>query len=593
MSKIKEILKNEKYYSIIIILIASIFICIPLMSKNIDMTYDDGIQHIARIIGTYQSLQEGETAIMSNFCNGFGYSWNLFYSPLTAFAPLIFKIFGASFTVCIKWFMFLVVFISGYFMYLFTKKITKNNNIAIIASILYIFAPYRLTDMYIRNALAELTSFVFLPLIFLGLYNIFNEQKNEKKEDKKITQLKEKYYIKNSLILTLGTVGLILTHTIVTMYTAIFAIIYVIINYKKLKDKKVLKVLLINTILILVITAFFWVPLLQHKTQVDYEVFKEGRMERTEVLVAYKLDFYRLFFTKSNDYMIYDIGIITLLGLVFTPLAIKKIKNKSYYKIYKFALISGIISCIMTLKIFPFEYLPRTLKMIQFSFRLLEFSSFFFALVSAINIATLSKKVELKELIILLSSIMVLTVPYTTHLRTIDYIDEQRLINTVPVTENTGRVHAGCASFEYLPCKAFENRSYIEKRSQDAIILSGNAQIENANKNGSKMNFDVNYVLEETKIELPYIYYLGYDVTLEQDGKKEKLKTYETENGFVGITVPITEKAKIEMKYEGTFAMKISGFISVIGICAFIGILFLGSEEKNKILTNKQYKKLV
>ncbi len=593
MSKIKEILKNEKYYSIIIILIASIFICIPLISKNIDMTYDDGIQHIARIIGTYQSLQEGETAIMSNFCNGFGYSWNLFYSPLTAFAPLIFKTFGASFTVCIKCFMFLVVFLSGYFMYLFTKKITKNSSIAIIASILYIFAPYRLTDMYIRNALAELTSFVFLPLIFLGLYNIFNEQKDEKKEDKKIIQLKEKYYIKDSLILTLGTVGLILTHTIVTMYTTIFAIIYVIINYKKLKDKKVLKVLLINIILILVITAFFWVPLLQHKTQADYEVFKEGRMERTEVLVAYKLDFYRLFFTKSNDYMIYDIGIITLLGLVFTPSAIKKIKNKSYYKIYKFALISGIISCIMTLKIFPFEYLPRILKMIQFSFRLLEFSSFFFALVSAINIATLSKKVELKELIILLSSIMVLTVPYTTHLRTIDYIDEQRLINTVPVTENTGRVHAGCASFEYLPCKAFENRSYIEKRSQDAIILSGNAQIENANKNGSKMTFDVNYVLEETKIELPYIYYLGYDVTLEQDGKKEKLKTYETENGFVGITVPITEKAKIKVKYEGTFAMKISGFISVIGICAFIGILFLGSEEKNKILTNRQYKKPV
>lgn len=173
MQKIKELLKNEKYYSVIIILVASVFVCLPLMSENIDMTYDDGIQHISRLMGTYQSMQEEQTNIMSNFCNGFGYSWNIFYSPLTAFLPLIFKILGLSFTVCIKLFMFLVVFLSGYFMYLCVKKITKNNNIAIIAGMLYIFAPYRLTDMYIRNALAELTSFTFLPLVFLGLYNIF------------------------------------------------------------------------------------------------------------------------------------------------------------------------------------------------------------------------------------------------------------------------------------------------------------------------------------------------------------------------------------------------------------------------------------
>lgn len=71
MQKIREILKNEKYFGILIILIASIFVCIPLMSKNIDMTYDDGIQHICRLMGTYQSLQEGQTKVMSNFCNGF------------------------------------------------------------------------------------------------------------------------------------------------------------------------------------------------------------------------------------------------------------------------------------------------------------------------------------------------------------------------------------------------------------------------------------------------------------------------------------------------------------------------------------------
>lgn len=557
MFKIKEILKNEKYFSIIIILIASIFVCIPLMNKNIDMTYDDGIQHICRLIGTFNSLQEGETAIMSNFCNGFGYSWNLFYSPLTAYLPLIFKILGVSFATCIKLFMFLVVFLSGYFMYLFTKKLTKNNNIALVASILYIFAPYRLTDMYVRNALAELTSFVFLPLIFWGIYNLFDDEGNNK----------------NAYIpLIIGAVGLILTHTVITLYTAIFALIYVLINFKKLKNKRTLKILLISGLLILVITSFFWAPLLELKNSADYEVFKEGRMERTEVLIAYKLDFYRLFFTKSTDYMIYEIGIITLLGLILTPLAIKKIKQEKYYKLYLFMLISGIVCSIMTLKIFPFEHLPRMLKMLQFTFRLLEFTSFFFAAVTAINIGVLSKRFEIKEVMILLLVIMILTIPFKTHLRTLENYDEQRLIDTVPVTENTGRVHAGCASFEYLPSKAFENRAYIETRNQDAIVILGNAQIENQVKEGSNMTFDVKYVLEESQIELPYIYYIGYNVTLETNGEKTKLETFETEKGFVGIKVPIVEEGKIEVEYTGTTIMNLSGFISVIGVCVFIGI---------------------
>ena len=563
MLKIKEVLKNEKYYSIIIILIASIFICIPLMSKNIDMTYDDGIQHIARLMGTYQSLGEGQISIMSSFCNGFGYSWNIFYSPITAVAPLLFKLLGLSFTACIKLFMFVVVFLSGYFMYVFTKKVTNNNNIAIVAAILYIFAPYRLTDMYIRNALAELASFMFLPMVFLGLYNIFNEDLSKKL----------------NLWLIVGAAGLSLTHTIITMYTAILALIYIIINIKKLQEKSIQKKLIICTVLVLIITAFFWMPLLEHKQAAKYEVFKDGRMERTEVLVAYKLDFYRLFFTKSNDYMIYDIGFVTLLGLVLTPLAMKKVKETTYHKLYLFMLISGIVCAVMTLKIFPFEHLPKTLKMIQFSFRLLEFTSFFFAFIAAINIGIVSKKFEVKEILILLALLMILTFPYTRYLRTLQNFDESVLWPSVPVTENTGRVHAGCASFEYLPCKAFENRKYIESRSKQAIVLSGTAQIENEQKDGCKMSFDVNYVLEETQVELPYIYYLGYNVTLEVNGEKQKLETFETDNGFVGIKVPVLENGKIEVKYTGTTIMNLSKMISIIGVCVVIFEIIYGRKH--------------
>lgn len=182
MDKLKNILQKENVKNILILCLVSMFICLPLLSNKINIMYDDGIQHIARLIGTFQSIEEGQTfpVIMSKFCNNFGYSWNLFYSPLTAYLPLIFKLIGLSFIGCIKLFMFFAIFLSGITMYFFAKEVTKNNKVALIAGIFYIFAPYRLTDMYARNALAELTSFIFLPMIFHRI--IWNSKaKNQKR----------------------------------------------------------------------------------------------------------------------------------------------------------------------------------------------------------------------------------------------------------------------------------------------------------------------------------------------------------------------------------------------------------------------------
>ena len=159
---------KEKYLNYLLILIASIIICIPLLSKNLNIYRDDGIQHICRLIGVQQTLESGQflPMIMSNFCNNFGYSWNIFYSPITAYVPLIFKIFGMSYVGALKMFMFAITLLSGIAMYKFVVKVTKNKNIAVLAAIIYILAPYRITDMYIRTAIAELASFVFLPIVF-------------------------------------------------------------------------------------------------------------------------------------------------------------------------------------------------------------------------------------------------------------------------------------------------------------------------------------------------------------------------------------------------------------------------------------------
>lgn len=334
------------------------------------------------------------------------------------------------------------------------------------------------------------------------------------------------------------------------------------------------KNIIISISFILIITSFFWAPLLEQKASAEYEVFQSGRMERTDVLVAYKLDFSDLFYTPKTSTMIFGIGLVTMLGLILTPIAIKKMtKEKKYvrpelWKMYLFCLIAGMVSLIMTLKIFPFEYLPSSLKMLQFSFRMLEFSGFFLSFVLAINLGIMVKEIKSKHLWIILSIFVITNFFYFDHFYYREDFKEETLWPAVVVTENTGRVHAGCASFEYLPTKAFTNRSYIETRDKKVHVLEGNIEIIEEQKEKSNLSFTIKQTGEKSisKVELPYIYYVGYRVY--QEGKE--LKTYETEMGFVGIEIPEGKEGKIEVSYKGSNIMQITAALSITGMIFLI-----------------------
>ena len=609
--KLKRIIPNIKsgeYANIAIIFIVSIFVCLPLLNKNCNIYIDDGIQHLCRLIGTEQTLVSKQflPMIMSNFCNNFGYSWNIFYSPLTAYIPLIFRIFSFSFETCLKLFMFVVTVATGIAMYKFVIKITKNKNIAILASVLYIIAPYRITDMYVRMALAELTSFIFIPMVFSGMYSIINENKK-------------------SSLLIIGASGLILTHTVVCMYTAMLCFVYLIVFIRKLNKKSILN-LLVSLLMIVLITSFYWVGLAQHYFSTSYEVFVPGRMERVDVLNFYKTSLSQLVYTDQEQKMIYEIGIVTFIGLLLTPIAIMKFekqeKEKDFTKIYGLFGILGIVLTIMTLKIFPFEKLPGTFTMIQFTFRLFEFTSFFFAIISAVNFWILIKNFNIRDVIIISLIACLLTTIYGKKISYEKKYDEKDFIEPRRVTKDVGRINAGMASFEYLPSKAFNClKTYIADREDVPIILNNSDNqiiISDYEKNGSNMKMKIlkaspelangtdkvyevseeltneedtiseanqddesskaNTTSEDIEIELPYIYYLGYRVKI--DGKE--VKYTESEHGFVQINIELNEEAEITVKYLGTNEMIIAFAVSLVSTVSYAIFTITAKRLKSK-----------
>ncbi len=159
----EKLLENRKLIDIVIVIVVGGILCIPLLNSNVNVYFDDGIQHIARAFGTYSSIMENRLFpnVISSFTNDFGYSWNLFYGPLSSYGIILIKLICNNYLIAYKLFVCIALILSGMSMHKFIFGITKNNDSALLAGILYMSFPYHLTDLYSRNATRRICIFYF------------------------------------------------------------------------------------------------------------------------------------------------------------------------------------------------------------------------------------------------------------------------------------------------------------------------------------------------------------------------------------------------------------------------------------------------
>ena len=466
-----------------------------------------------------------------------------------------------------KVFAFICMMLSGITMYKFLKEISGNNDVGILASILYMTFPYHLTDLYTRNALGEFVSFVFIPLVFLGLYKVFFTEKK-------------------GFALSIGAIGLILTHNLSCMIVAFFAMIYVVYNLDRFEDKSIIKKLLVHAIFIILVTSFYWIPMMEARMSADYQVYEEGMMSTAEQTASHGLKLNQLFVTMNDGSYVFELGphILIMIGLSIMTFRFIRPEFKGQYVVF---FVSGILSTWMATKYFPWKYLPNEVSIIQFPWRMLMMTAFFFSFVCAINMYAIIKKFNYKDVIVLSCISILYIIAFSGALI---FYDQESLtdITNLSLGVFSGKeieVVAGCGKGEYLPVKAYENRFYMATKEPGMYVLQGKAIIENEHKEGDYYTADIKTAdAEYTIFELPYLYYPGYEVKLDSI----KLEEYETENGFVGFILGKEDSGKIEVKYTGTLAMKISMLVSIVSI--IVGSVYFSGINK-KILKTKANKK--
>ena len=569
MKKIaKSIYNNVILNPYVILFCVTFLIMIPYIFSNRYIDGNDSNFHISNIFSIYTGMKQGTISnVLPIIAHNFGYATRIFYPRLAHFSTaLVTLILNGKVIWGLKIIHFIVFFLSAVMMYKLVNKVLKNKFSALISAIFYLSFPYMITEVFVRDAVAESFIFVFMPMILLGLYELFYGDK--------------KYFY---LWFILGYVGIMNSHLVLAVYFTLFIFIYLLLNIKKVFDKSNLRALITSSILILLLTATFTIPMLQHKSLNIYTVFADEGMANKGSVAGSTLRL-RDFFIQEPCVAYSDITYyLNLLGFALAVLAI--IMNKKIFvendqkNFFKFILIATIICTFLMSKICPWVIFPKTLIMIQFAWRLEAILLFLLSILAG----SVFKDIESKKIrVILLIAILLFNGLTVYKAYDFDILIERKLEDIDISSYGTGWQR------EYLPINTQNNLDYYDSRNEDVLVKDGYATISVQENNVPSLKAEIKDCQGETTIELPRIYYLGYEATLEENENKEKLDLYMNDRGF--LEAKINSNGILILKYKGTIAMRIANVVSIvtlIGIACYVVVWYIFKRVKRKNLINE------
>jgi hypothetical protein len=156
-------------------------ICIPLMLPFLIRGYfptHDGEWAVVRLAEMHRELKDVQIPPRwAGYLNhGYGYPLFLFTYPFPYYLAEILHVFRFGLVDSVKLVFIISILGSALAMYGFGKKLWGING-ALLSTIVYIYAPYRIANLYVRGSLGESLATVFFPLLFLQMWQIIETPK--------------------------------------------------------------------------------------------------------------------------------------------------------------------------------------------------------------------------------------------------------------------------------------------------------------------------------------------------------------------------------------------------------------------------------
>jgi uncharacterized membrane protein len=284
----------------------------------------DGITHVARLASFYHDLLDGQ--IIPRWSGGL--SWGLgspvlmYYGQVPYLLGLVPKLLGADFAWAIKIGLIISLVASGITFFLWGKEVF-GIKAGLVGSILYMWAPYRFVDIFVRGAYPECVAFIFPPLMLFSIWKIFHGKE-----------------ISGYVLGTLSLTGLILSHNVMAMFFIPIYICYDFGLFLLSKKGKSLFVAISALITSLFITAFYWLPAFFEKNEVNLNNLNASGSYLTNFVSVGQIIYSKWGWGPlgSSSPMSLQIGLVQLLVILLAVicLAFFVTKKKEVFHIYFF-----------------------------------------------------------------------------------------------------------------------------------------------------------------------------------------------------------------------------------------------------------------
>jgi len=295
-----DLLRRHKYAAAIFILpIISLLITLNLFSHITLPVSHDIIFHVFQSDQFDRALKSGATiprwALSSN--NGYGSPNFIFYAPLSYYAISAVHAIGPSLLSSLKVVIWLGFFLSGLTMFTALNKVGSRGSLP--CAILYQILPFHQIDLYCRGTLAELTAFIWFPLIIMCLHELF--------QSKGSTTV--------GIRLSISYAGLILTHLVSAFIFSFVIGAYLLFNSIQLKNYYSAVHAFFFLLIGLGLSSFYLLPCIFERqlVQLDY-LFRNDTHNNNFLFMATRIDNFNLLldFIVFLEAMIFIVMIVRL-----------------------------------------------------------------------------------------------------------------------------------------------------------------------------------------------------------------------------------------------------------------------------------------
>lgn len=484
----------------------------------------------------------------------YGYPIFNYYAPAPYYVSEIIYLITHSLLFSAK-FIFALSFIGSYiFMYLFASRFWGKLGGSLSATF-YAFAPYHALDFYVRGAMGEMWGLMFFPGIFWAL-----------------SKLEEKLNIKNLLLNAFFVGGLIISHNLSAMIFLPLCLIWIILLYFKNKKLKFLVFGLISIIVGILLSAFYFFPVIVEKNLVHVDSTIGGYFGYTEHFKGFRKVLLERFWGYGasirevpggeRDGLSYQVGWVHLLAWLLAIVTAKSLWKKSkwisWVIIFSSIAAAGAIFMINPRSEFIWKSID-SLKYLQFPWRFLMLVIFFVSFIAgSFSMTYLNGKKYLWTLLFIM--VVVLNFSYFKPNKFIQTSDKALL------SGSNWDKQIKRSIFDYLPIYA--NEPPAELATQRYEIIIGDSEINNFKEGTNWINFET-VTKSHTILRLSQYYFPDWRINV--DGKPINV---EYKNNNLGLMTIILGKGNHTVKAR-LYDTPVRAIANIITFVTFVFSLIL------------------